>query len=149
MGAQAVGQLAAQVKQGPGDDHDQQLRQERLLCAEELGQEGGKEQDVLGIARPQYKGAPEQCTKARHGCRLGHFSGVGRLPGLLPALPGEVEQIQGADDFQGAEQLLRGQQQRAKAQGRGAQQADRGEHPAEKRRVRAAQTIVQAVADHQ
>ncbi|MNE88312.1 hypothetical protein D3C80_1856110 [compost metagenome] len=80
MGTETVGQLAAQVEQGPGKDHDQQLRQEGLLRREELRQEGGKKQDVLRIARAQYKRASEQRPKTRNRCRLRDFSGVSRLP---------------------------------------------------------------------
>ncbi|MNI62494.1 hypothetical protein D3C73_1178190 [compost metagenome] len=149
MSAKAVGELAQQVQHRPGGDHHQQLWQERLLGTEELRQERGKKQDVLGITGPQHERAPKQRPKARHGSGLGHLGAMGRLAGLLPALPGEIEQVQRAGDLQRAEQLFRGQQQGAQPQRGGAEQADRSAHAAEERRVRATQAEIQTVADHQ
>ncbi|MNT46067.1 hypothetical protein D3C72_1826880 [compost metagenome] len=124
MGAEAIGQLAQQIQHRPGCDHHQQLRQERLLCTQELRQESREEKDVFRIAGTEHERAAEQCAKARNRRCQRHFSTVGRLARLLPALPGEVEQVQRADDFQSAEQLFRRQQQSAQTQCRGAQQAD-------------------------
>ena len=76
MGAEAIGQFAQQVEQGPGRDHHQQLRQERLFGTQELRQEGGEEQDVFRVARAQHERTPEQCAKAWHRCCLWHFSAV-------------------------------------------------------------------------
>ena len=48
--AQAVGQLAEQVEDGPGRNHHQQLIKKRCVRVEKLRQEGGKEQDVFRVA---------------------------------------------------------------------------------------------------
>ena len=106
VGTQAIEQLAQQIEYRPGGDHDQQLRQECLLTVEELRKEGGKKQNVLGIAGAQYKRPAKQCAKARSRRAVRHFCRLGRLPRLLPALPGEVEQIRRADNLQQAEQLF-------------------------------------------
>ncbi|MCY1449666.1 hypothetical protein D9M71_664180 [compost metagenome] len=116
---------------------------------EELRQEGGEEQEVLRVARTEAESLPEHAAEARvHRLLLGSARLAGNAR-FLPALPGEIEQVERTDHLEHAEQLLRGQQQGAEAEGRGAEQADRRADPAEERRQRAAQAVVQAVADHQ
>ena len=83
------------------------MRQERLLAAEKLRQERGEKQNVLGVAGAQYKRTAKQGAKARRARYRWDFGSVGRLPRLLPALPGQIKQVRRAKHFQGAEQLFR------------------------------------------
>ncbi len=79
------------------------------------GRNAAKNRMSFGLLAPSMKARPNSARKRGTACGLRHFGAVGRLARLLPALPGEVEQVQRADDFQGAEQLFRRQQQGAQA----------------------------------
>ncbi len=98
--AQPVGQLAEQIEHGPGNDHHQQLWQQRLAGTEKLRQEGGKEEDVLWIAAAKDERPAEQPTEARGEGRALDLAGSGCLARLLPALPSQIEQVQRANQLE-------------------------------------------------